>query len=535
MTPFSYDLPYPSQREPVTAQRVVATSVPIAAVAGLEMLRRGGTAADAAIATAACMTVVEPTSNGLGSDAFALLWDGHKVHGYNGSGRSPRRLDPGAYRQHSTMPHHGWSTVTVPGAVDLWARLWKDHGRLPFAELFEPAIDYARNGFLVSPQTARSWQRAKDVFKDRSDWKDAFLFHGEAPKPGQRVVLPGHARALEAIAESTGRAFYEGEIATAIEQSSSQEQGCMKRDDLAEHHTEAVQPISLDYRGRTLHEIPPNGQGIAALVGLGILKHFDLPRQSPDSSDTLHLQIEAMKLGFADAYSHVSDPDVLTTSCEELLDPSRLKELAQKIRTDKAQDFNAGVPRPGGTILLCAADNEGGCVSFIQSNYMGFGSGVVIPEWGISMQNRGACFHLDPAHPNCVAPSKRPYHTIIPGMTTPTDPNEPMQNGLMAFGVMGGMMQPQGHLQVLSRIQDSQQNPQAALDAPRFRWDRDLDVSVEPGVTSSVCSELVSRGHKLKQRSQASAEFGRGQIIHALEDGWCGASDLRADGMAVGF
>ena len=534
MNSFSYDLPYPSQREPVTAQSVVATSVPIAAVAGLEMLRRGGTAADAAIATAACMTVVEPTSNGLGSDAFALMWDGTAVRGYNGSGRSPRRLDIDAYSHFSSMPKHGWLSITVPGAVDLWSRLWKDHGRLTFAELFEPAIDYARNGFLVSPQTARSWHRAKDQFKDFSDWKDAFLFNGEAPLPGQRVFLPGHARTLEAIAESEGRAFYEGEIATAIEQCSTQAQGCMKRDDLEEHQTESVVPISMDYRGRTLHEIPPNGQGIAALVGLGILKHFDLPHQSPDSSQTLHLQIEAMKLGFADAYSHVADYDFLKNHPEELLDPNRLERLAKKIRRDQAQDFNAGIPRPGGTILLCAADNEGRCISLIQSNYMGFGSGVVIPKWGISMQNRGNCFHLDPNHANCLAPSKRPYHTIIPAMTTPTQPENSLESGLMAFGVMGGMMQPQGHLQVLSRIQDFQQNPQAALDAPRFRWNRDRDVSVEPGVAPTVCSELESLGHQLKRHEKPSAEFGRGQIIHALNDGWCGASDSRADGMAVG-
>ena len=339
---------------------------------------------------------------------------------------------------------------------------------------------------------------------------------------------------MEAIAESEGRAFYEGDIAAAIEECSTQEHGYMKRDDLKDHQTESVNPITLDYRGRTLHEIPPNGQGIAALVGLGILKHFDLPNESPDSSDTLHLQIEAMKLGFADAYSHVSDPDFIKTHPRELLDPNRLEELAKKIRINQAQDFHAGIPRPGGTILLCAADNEGRCISFIQSNYMGFGSGVVIPEWGISMQNRGSGFHLDPQHPNCLAPAKRPYHTIIPAMTTPTRSEDSLDSGLMAFGVMGGMMQPQGHLQVLSRIQDFKQNPQAALDAPRFRWNRDLDVSVEPGVAHSVCSELLSRGHQLKQVERPNATFGRGQVIHAIKNGWCGASDLRADGLAVG-
>lgn len=535
MSAFTYDLPYPSQREPITASNVVATSVPVAANAGLEMLRRGGTAADAAIATAACMTVVEPTTNGLGGDAFALVWDGKKVHGWNGSGRSPQRLDPATFAGERRMPRLGWKPVTVPGAVDLWAQLWKAHGRLTFAELFEPAINYAENGYLLAPQTANLWNRAAGSYRSREDWKSTFLFDGSAPQAGQLVRLPGHARTLRAIAESEGRAFYEGDIAKAIERASVAEDGFMRADDLSGHETLTVEPISVDYRGSTLHEIPPNGQGLAALVALGILRHFDIPDYDSDCPDVLHLQIEAVKLGFADAHAHVADPEHLRATPGELLDEKRLAELAQRIDPIKAQDFSAGIPKPGGTILLCAADGEGNCVSFIQSNYTGFGSGVVIPDWGIAMQNRGACFHLADNHPNQVGPSKRPYHTIIPALATPTDPNAAAATGLMAFGVMGGFMQPQGHVQVLSRVRDFRQNPQAALDAPRFQWSSGRTVMIEPGFSDTVYTELEGLGHRLKRSENRSVSFGRGQAIHALPDGWCAGSDLRADGQAVGF
>ena len=534
MDAFNWSLPYSSQREPITARSVVATSVPVAATAGLEMLRRGGTAADAAVATAACMTVVEPTTNGLGSDAFALLWDGAKVHGFNGSGRSPMALDTAVFAGERRMPRLGWKPVTVPGAVALWVDLWKAHGRLSFAELLEPAIDYARNGYVLAPQTGQLWARAAGAYSKRSDWKDTFLFDGSAPRPGQLVKLPGHARTLEAIAASEGKAFYEGEIAKAIDRASRDEGGFMQAADLQQHQGLVVEPISVDYRGTTLHEIPPNGQGIAALIALGILRHFDLPALDPDCPDVLHLQIEAVKLGFADAHAHVADPDHVTNSPAELLDNARLEKLAARIDPNKAQDFSAGIPKPGGTILLCAADADGRCVSFIQSNYTGFGSGVVIPGWGIAMQNRGACFHLEPGHPNQVGPKKRPYHTIIPALATPTDPNAPKESALMAFGVMGGFMQPQGHVQVLSRVRDFEQNPQAALDAPRFQWSSGRNIMIEPGLEASVYEELTNRGHRVKKADSRSVTFGRGQAIHALADGWCGASDLRADGQAVG-
>ena len=541
MSRIDYRLPYPSQREPVTARNIVATSVPVAAAAGRDSLRRGGTAADAAIATAACMTVVEPTTNGLGGDAFALVHDGKDasggfpVTGFNGSGRSPAGLDGKAFENERRMPRLGWKPVTVPGGVAMWVDLWRAHGRLPFADLMAPAIDYAENGYLVAPQTAALWGRAARGYADREDWASTFLFDGEPPKAGQLVRLPGHARALRAIAESEGEAFYRGEIAEAIEEAARAEGGFMRASDLANHESLRVDPIGIDYRGTTLHEIPPNGQGIAALVALGVLRHFEMEDLDPDGPDALHLEIEAVKLGFADAHRHVADPRFVDVPPTELLADDRLARLAARIDRSKAQTFDAGIPKPGGTILLCTADGEGRCVSLIQSNYTGFGSGVVIPGWGIAMQNRGACFHLADGHPNRIAPDKRPYHTIIPAMATPTDPAASPADGLMAFGVMGGFMQPQGHLQVLSRVRDHRQNPQAALDAPRFQWMSGVNVSLEPGFDPTVREILAQRGHRVKQAEQRSVSFGRGQAIHAIDDGWCAGSDLRADGQAVGF
>lgn len=548
MTCFDFELPYPSSREPVVARNLVATSNPVAATAGLDMLRRGGNAIDAAIATAACMTVVEPTSNGIGSDAFALVWDGDdststtdrpRIHGYNGSGHSPASLDPSVFAGETQIPRLGWGPVTVPGAVALWVDLSRRHGRLPFADLLEPAIHHAAEGYLVSPRTSALWRRAAKNYAGREDWCETFLFDGEPPRPGQRIQLPHHARALRAIAESEGEAFYRGEIAAAIEAAAQREGGAMRSTDLAAHQTLEVEPISLDYRGTTLHEIPPNGQGIATLVALGVLRHFDLAAIPPDDPRSLHLQIEAVKLGFADAHRHVADPRFIDRTPEQLLDPDRLRSLADRIDPENAGEFDAGIPKPGGTILLCTADADGRCVSFIQSSYTGFGSGVVVPDWGVAMQNRGACFHLDPDHPNAIGPGKRPYHTIIPAIATPTDVGNPSHwtspGGLMAFGVMGGFMQPQGQVQILTRVRDHLQNPQAALDAPRFRWSSGRGVAIEPGFDPSTYHELESMGHELERKATKTSSFGRGQVLAMLDGGWCGGSDARADGQAVGF
>lgn len=532
--PCSDDLPYPSQRQLVFGREMVATSQPLATQAGLDMLRQGGSAADAAVAAAAVLTVTEPTTNGIGGDAFAILWDGSALHGVNGSGRSPALLSREHFSGVNTLPVEGWLPITVPGQVALWADVNKRFGRLPFATLLAPAVAYARDGFQVAPLTAQIWQRAAHVYAKRANtdaWRATFLKDGEPPQAGSLMHLPDHARTLETIAQSGGRAMYEGELAKAIDAASRSSGGHLRSADLAAHKTLFSSTISVPYRGFRLHEIAPNGQGIAALIALGILEMRDFANLSADCPDALHLAIEAIKLGFADAHAHVADPDHMRITVAELLEPARLSALAKRIDLAQAQDFSSGIPRPGGTVYLCAADSRGMMISFIQSNYMGFGSGVVIPGTGIAMQNRGACFNLESGHPNCVGPSKRPYHTIIPGFVTRTTPtgDEPA----MAFGVMGGFMQPQGHVQVMMRMVDFAQNPQAALDAPRWQWMQKKAVQLEPGFSDATATELRRRGHEITIAEARSVTFGRGQAIVRMNDGWMGASDLRADGLVA--
>ena len=531
MAEFEWAFPYPSQRMPVLARNVVATSQPLAAQAGLQMLRNGGTAADAAVATAIAMTVLEPTTNGIGSDAFALAWFDSKLHGLNGSGRAPKSLAPSHFAGMKEMPRLGWGPVVVPGAASAWVELSRRFGKLPFEELFEPAIEYATNGFPVAPLTAALWARAMKKYKDHSEWGKVFLNDGQPPSAGDVFRMPDHARTLRLIAESAGEAFYRGELAKKIAAHAANENAAMSADDLASHRADWVEPIAMEYFGRSLHEIPPNGQGIVALMALGMLKNFDLSSLQPDCPDVIHLQIEAMKLAFRDAHAHVADPAHMKVSVEDMLDPAYLAARARLIKMDQAQDFAHGQPKKGGTILLCAADAAGNMVSFIQSQYEGFGSGVVIPGTGIAMNNRGACFTLEEGHPNQFGGGKRPYHTIIPGFVTDADARP-----LMAFGVMGGFMQPQGHLQVFMRIVQFKQNPQAALDAPRWQVTTGLKVMIEPGYEPSLYEELRKRGHEVDIANDKNVSFGRGQAIYRLNDhAYCAASDLRADGQAVGY
>ncbi|MSR45019.1 MAG: gamma-glutamyltransferase family protein [Phycisphaerales bacterium] len=534
LIPCSGDLPYPSQRQLVFGSEMVATSQPLAAQAGLEMLRRGGSAVDAAIATAAVLTVTEPTTNGIGGDAFALVWDGSSLHGANGSGRSPAALTAEHFAGRATMPTEGWLPITVPGQVALWADLSKKFGRLLFADLLAPAIDYARDGYQVAPLTAALWHRAAVTYTKRDntqEWQETFLQDGAAPMAGARVRLPHHARTLEMIAQSDGRAMYEGELAQAIDAASRAHGGHLRAQDLASHRSDFTPPISQRYRGFRVHEIAPNGQGIAALIALAILERFDIGALSADCPDALHLSIESIKLGFADAHAHIADPAHMRITTDELLSSDRIDALVHRIDRTRAQDFSRDIPKPGGTVYLCAADSRGMMVSFIQSNYMGFGSGVVIPRTGIAMQNRGACFTLQGGHPNCVAGGKRPFHTIIPGFVTRiTDVGD---EAAMAFGVMGGFMQPQGHTQIITRMIDHGQNPQAALDAPRWQWMREMQVQLEPGFDPATIAELQSRGHQITLASERSVTFGRGQAIVRMRHGWMGASDLRADGLVA--
>jgi gamma-glutamyltranspeptidase/glutathione hydrolase len=491
------------------------------------MMRKGGNAVDAALAAAITLTVVEPTSNGIGSDAFCILWDGKKLHGLNASGRSPSAWTLDRFKGRAAMPTRGWDAVTVPGAVSAWMALSSRFGKLPFADLFEPAIRYASDGYLVSPTIARLWARQVPELRDVPGFADHFMPRGRAPEAGEKFTAPAHARTLRRIAETKGEAFYKGDLAASLAAHAAKHDGAMTAADLAAHAVDWVEPLAHDYRGCTLHEIPPNTQGIAAQIALGVLEGFDTSAIPVDSADSLHLQIEAMKLAFADAYEYVSDAATMRVKSSELLDKEYLRSRGRLIDMKRAKTPRHGTPGRGGTVYLTAADASGMMVSYIQSNYQGFGSGVVVD--GVSLQNRGYGFVLRPDHANVVAPRKRPFHTIIPAFLT--------RDGrpVMSFGVMGGSMQAQGHAQVVMRLADYGQNPQAASDAPRWRVGDGLDVNIEPGVSAEALAELGRRGHNLIQADRWSTDFGRAQLIYRMEDGYLGASERRTDGQAVGF
>jgi len=524
--PFSWELPYAWPRKPVVARNIVCTSQPLAAQAGLAMLADGGSAVDAIVATAITLSLVEPVSNGIGSDAFAIVWDGEQLHGLNASGRAPAAWTPEFFGG-GPVPARGWNSVTVPGAVSAWVALHDKFGRLPFERLFERAIAYGRNGFLVSPTIAAQWAAQVPLFASQPGFAEAFLLDRRPPAPGERFLFPEHAATLEKIAATKGDAFYRGELAAAMEAHSAANGGAMRVSDLAGHRADWVGTIANDYRGYTVHELPPNGQGIVALIALGILEQFDMAALPADSADSVHLQIEAVKLAFADAFAYVSDADCMSVTPRQLLDEDYLKQRSQLIDTHRAKPVAAG-RFSGGTVYLTAADTEGLMVSMIQSNYMGFGSGVVVPGTGISLQNRGAGFVPAKGHPNQVGPGKRPYHTIIPGFLS--------KDGapVMSFGVMGGTMQPQGHVQLVVRIADHGQNPQAACDGPRFRWVQGVQVSIERGFPLATIEELSRRGHQLVVLDDYH-QFGSCQAIWRLEDGYLGVSDPRRDGQAAGF
>ncbi len=519
--------PYPGQRSAALGDRIVACSQPLAGQAGLEMFRRGGNAVDAALATAITLTLVEPSGNGIGSDAFAIVWDGAELHGLNGSGPAPAAWTPERFA--GGMPETGWETVTVPGAVASWAALSERFGRLPFEALFEPAVRYAEEGFLVSPIIGRLWGLAEGRLGHRPDFAAHFLPGGRAPRPGERFASADVAATLRQIAESRGEAFYRGALAERIAADAAANGAAMTLDDLAAFRPEWCGTISRRFDDFALHEIPPNGQGIAACLALGILSETDVRDHGPDDPAAIHLMIEAMKLAFRDAAAHVADRSFMEdVRVEDLLDPGYARERAALIDPTRAQDFQSGAPRRGGTVCLAAADSDGMMVSFIQSNFVGFGSGVVVPDTGISLQNRGLGFSLEEGHPNRVAGGKRPYHTIIPGFLMADEAP------LMAFGVMGGMMQPQGHVQMALRTQLWGQDVQTAADAPRWRVTEGLGVACEGFFPEGVLDTLSGLGHRIsvEQPDQAFG-FGGAQLVHRLDSGgYVGGSDPRKDGGA---
>jgi len=510
---------------------MVTTSHPLATEAGLAMLRKGGNALDAALAAAMTLVVVEPTGNGLGSDAFCILWDGKELHGLNASGRSPAGWTPERFKGHAAMPMRGWESVTVPGAVSAWVELSERFGKLPFETLFEPAIEYASRGFHVSPIIGEQWRRGAELLHNQPGFAEHFMPGGRAPAAGEIFRSEALANTLRLIAKTKGEAFYRGELADRIEAFAREHGAVLTATDMAAHRNDWCGTISKEFETASLHEIPPNGQGIAALMALGMLLETEIADLAPDSPEALHLQIEAMKLAFMDVDAFVSDERyMLDVDSSHLLDQGYLAARARLIDRDKASEFPVGAPKQGGTICLATGDADGMMVSYIQSNYSGFGSGVVVPGTGISLQNRGFGFTTKAGHPNEVGPAKRPFHTIIPGFVM--DGAGPV----MAFGLMGGPMQAQGHLQMMLRTQVWGQDPQTASDAPRWRTLSGLDLALESSMNAATVERLVQLGHKVVlEAPDASFGFGGAQLVQRIEGGYVGGSDSRKDGHAAGF
>ena len=525
---------YPSQRFPIYARGgMVNCSSPLASAAGLAVLRKGGNAMDAAAAAAAALTVVEPTSNGIGSDAFALVWSEReqKLFGLNSSGPAPMLLSAERVREDGMdrdgkMPAHGWTPVTVPGAPMAWAELVRRFGRLTLAEYLAPAVHYAEDGYPCAPNLARLWNKAIGQYQKTltgpvfEAWFKTFAPDGKSKEAGDLIRLPDHAATLEEIGRTGAESFYRGAIAGRIDAESRKYGGYLRYEDLAAYEARWVEPIRLNYRGYDVCEIPPNGQGIVALMALNILKEFEFPEK--DAVETCHRQLEAIKMAFADAFRYVTDPADMELDWQRLLDPVYGAQRAREMG-DRARVWSHGIPPKSGTVYLCCADGEGNMVSYIQSNYMGFGSGIVAEGTGIALQNRGADFSLDPRDANFLKPGKRSYHTIIPGFL--------MKDGLPVgpFGVMGAYMQPQGHLQVVMNYVDFRLDPQQALDAPRWQWMRDGRIAVETRFDQGLARGLQRRGHELGYEIDTDL-FGRGQMIVRLSNGTLvGGTESRTD------
>lgn len=526
---------YPSRRNVVFAKKgMVAASQPLAAQAGLNILQKGGNAIDAAIATAACLTVVEPTSNGIGGDAFALVWTKGQLYGLNASGYAPQSISIQELKErgYKEIPKHGWIPVTVPGIPAAWAELSTKFGNLTLTESLAPAAAYAREGFPVSPNVSKLWENAYENYRvnlkgeEYNSWFDSFAPKGRAPRPGEIWALPELAKTLELIGKTNSASFYSGELAEKIDAFSRKYAGYLRIEDLESFQPQWVQPIKVNYRGYDVWEIPPNGHGIVALMALNILKGFNF--KAKDTVETYHRQIEAMKLAFADGKKYVADPGKMSVKVEELLSEGYAR-LRRELIGAEALMPEAGEPSKGGTVYFAAADEDGNMVSFIQSNYMGFGSGLVVPGTGISLHNRGNNFSFDPTHDNCLEAGKKPYHTIIPGfLTKDSKPVGP-------FGVMGGFMQPQGHVQVIMNAIDFNLNPQDNLDAPRWQWAAGKTIQVEPEFPESIARQLKRWGHDIQVLAE-SESFGRGQIIWRDKEGvLCGGTEPRTDGAVAAW
>ncbi|MBS3787929.1 gamma-glutamyltransferase family protein [Candidatus Bipolaricaulota bacterium] len=524
--PLSYE--YPSRRNLICSSRgMVATSQPLAAQAGLRSLRKGGNAVDAAVATAAGLTVLEPTSNGIGSDAFAQVWIDGELYGLNGSGPAPESISVEDLKTDGLekVPRFGWEPVTVPGAPAAWHALNSRFGKLSLEENLQPAIECAEKGYPIQPTLGKYWSRAYEVFSELDGeefegWAETFAPEGNPPGIGDIWSSSNHAETLKSIATTGAKAFYEGRLAERIEGFSRDTGGYIRKEDLASFSPDWVNPMKVDYRDYEVWELPPNGQGLVALIALNILREIDCRKDK--EAGAYHEEIEALKLAFVDGKEYITDPDYMGEDPANFLTPQYGRTRGKQI-SSRAGRFDPGSLGEEGTVYLATADGEGNMVSFIQSNYAGFGSGIVVPGTGIALQNRGNLFTLDEGDPNRLRSGKRPYHTIIPGFLTrdgaPVGP----------FGVMGGYMQPQGHLQVLRGIIDRGLNPQSALDAPRWRWIEGKKLEVESSFPDYLIGKLSRRGHDITVTAE-SGKFGRGQFIWKDGETLLGATEPRTDG-----
>lgn len=523
--------PYLTANNPVLSKNgMVASSHPLSAQAGLTMLKKGGNAIDAAIAAAACETVVEPTSNGIGSDACAIIWYKDKLYGLNGTGKSPNSISIDAVKKRGfkKVPKHGWIPVTVPGAPGMWAELSEKLGKLPFTEVLKPAIQYAQEGFPISPVLGKYWGQAFQDYKKElkgdefENWFQTFSINGQSPKTGEIWSSQDHAETLISIAESKANSFYQGKLAEKIDEFSKKTGGFLTADDLAAYKPRWVDPISVDYRGYDVWELPPNTQGIVVLQALNILKGFEF--QEKDQINTYHKQIESIKLALTDGLRYITDSDYMNYNIQSFFH-EKYTRIRRNLINETALLPEYGAPLSNDTVYLAAADKEGNMVSFIQSNYMGFGSGLVVPDTGIALQNRGHSFSMSSDHPNALVGGKYPFHTIIPGFITQNN------KALGPFGVMGGLMMPQGQVQVLSNMIDFHLNPQAALDAPRWKWVKDRMVEMEANTPDYIINELKEKGHVIYPRKEKE-QFGRGQIIlrNSVTGVLMGGTESRTDG-----
>jgi gamma-glutamyltranspeptidase/glutathione hydrolase len=519
---------YSSCRNTVFSKNgMVSTTQPLAAEAGLEILKKGGNAVDAAIATAASLTVLEPTSNGLGGDGFAIIWYKDNLYGLNASGPSPSKISIEKVKNmgFNTMPKYGFLPVNVPGMLYGWREMYKRFGALSFREILEPAIHYARDGYPVSSTVSYNWKKAFKLYKDKlkgaefDEWFDTFSIDGRAPEPGEIWSSKNLSRTLEELADSQCLSFYEGDIADRIDEFFKQYGGFISKKDLVDYRPEWVDPISTNYRGYDIWELPPNTHGLVVLLALNILSNFDM---KVDLLESYHYMIEAMKLAYADGLNYITDLRDMGRNLEYLLDKDYAIDRSRLVG-ERAMIAEHGALNTGGTVYLATADKDGNMVSYIQSNFTGFGSGLVVPGTGISLHNRGYTFSLNEKDSNRLEPNKKTYHTIIPGFITKGD------KALGPFGVMGAYMQPQGHLQSIVNMIDFNLNPQEALDKYRWQWIEGKKVLVEENFPEDIKNYLVHKGHDIEY-SRDVGSFGRGQII--LRDGqvYIGGTEKRADG-----